>query len=63
MDDRGARLVVLLLGDPHLLEGGERREDGASRRSARGPRLSRLSLAGGDNTGHLRDFTAQRAAV
>ena len=28
VDDRGARLVVLLLGDPHLLEGGERREDG-----------------------------------
>jgi len=28
--DGGARLVVLLLGDPHLLEGGERGEDGAS---------------------------------
>merc|ERR1719164_285336 len=28
--DRGAALVVLLLGDPHLLEGGERREDGAA---------------------------------
>merc|ERR1712021_27285 len=26
----GAALVVLLLGDPHLLEGGERGEDGAS---------------------------------
>ena len=23
VDDRGTRLVVLLLGDPHLLEGGE----------------------------------------
>ena len=30
VDDRGPRLVVLLLGDPHLLEGGERREDGAA---------------------------------
>ena len=30
VDDRGARLVVLLLGDPHLLEGRERREDGAA---------------------------------
>ena len=30
MDDGGARLVVLLLGDPHLLEGGEGGEDGAS---------------------------------
>ena len=35
VDDRGARLVVLLLGDPHLLEGG-RREEGWSRRSTRG---------------------------
>merc|ERR1739846_281107 len=25
-----ARLVVLVLGDPHLLEGGQRGEDGAS---------------------------------
>ena len=30
MDNAGARLVVLLLGDPHLLEGGEGREDGTS---------------------------------
>jgi len=30
VDDGWARLVVLLLGDPHLLEGGERGEDGAS---------------------------------
>ena len=30
MDDSGAGLVVLLLGDPHLLEGGERSQDGAS---------------------------------
>merc|ERR1712118_140345 len=28
--DGRTRLVVLLLGDPHLLEGGERREDGAA---------------------------------
>ena len=30
MDDGWAGLVVLLLGDPHLLEGGERGEDGSS---------------------------------
>ena len=30
MDDRGAGLVVLLLRDPHLLEGRERGQDGAS---------------------------------
>ena len=30
MDDSGSSLVVLLLGDPHLLEGGERSQDGAS---------------------------------
>merc|ERR1712025_1284867 len=30
VDDGGAALVVLLLGDPHLLEGGERSKDGAS---------------------------------
>ena len=30
MDDGGARLIVLLLGDPHLLEGGERSQDGSS---------------------------------
>merc|ERR1719188_1891575 len=30
VDDGWAALVVLLLGDPHLLEGGERGEDGAS---------------------------------
>merc|ERR1712054_335052 len=30
VDDRRARLVVLLLGDPHLLEGRERREDRAA---------------------------------
>ena len=28
--DGGAGLVVLLLGDPHLLEGGERGQDGSS---------------------------------
>eukprot|EP00445_Apocalathium_hangoei_P011190 CAMPEP_0203875044 /NCGR_PEP_ID=MMETSP0359-20131031/20608_1 /ASSEMBLY_ACC=CAM_ASM_000338 /TAXON_ID=268821 /ORGANISM="Scrippsiella Hangoei, Strain SHTV-5" /LENGTH=76 /DNA_ID=CAMNT_0050793845 /DNA_START=89 /DNA_END=315 /DNA_ORIENTATION=+ len=27
--DRGAGLVVLALGDPHLLEGAQRRQDGA----------------------------------
>merc|ERR1711962_709765 len=30
VDDGGAALIVLLLGDPHLLEGGEGSEDGAS---------------------------------
>ena len=30
MDDGWARLVVLLLGDPHLLEGGEGGQDGAT---------------------------------
>merc|ERR1712243_339685 len=30
VDDGGAALVVLLLGDPHLLEGGEGRQDGSS---------------------------------
>mmetsp|Transcript_32752 Transcript_32752/g.82596 ORF Transcript_32752/g.82596 Transcript_32752/m.82596 type:complete len:425 (-) Transcript_32752:238-1512(-) len=30
VDDRGSRLVILLLGDPHLLERRERRQDGAT---------------------------------
>ena len=30
VDDGGTRLIVLLLGDPHLLEGGEGSQDGAS---------------------------------
>jgi len=30
VDDGWARLIVLLFGDPHLLEGGERGQDGAS---------------------------------
>lgn len=30
VDDRGSRLVVLLLRDPHLLEGRERGEDGTT---------------------------------
>ena len=30
MHDGGAGLVVLLLGDPHLLEGGKRSKDGSS---------------------------------
>merc|ERR1719440_700872 len=30
VDDGRARLVVLLLGDPHLLEGRERGQDGAA---------------------------------
>ena len=30
VDDGGACLVVLLLGDPHLLEGGQGSQDGAT---------------------------------
>jgi len=30
VDDRGTRFIVLLLGDPHLLEGGEGGQDGTS---------------------------------
>ena len=30
MDDGGAGLVILLLGDPHLLEGGEGGQNGSS---------------------------------
>jgi len=30
VDDGWARLIVFLFGDPHLLEGGQRGEDGAS---------------------------------
>lgn len=30
MDDGRARFVVFLLGDPHLLEGGEGGKDGSS---------------------------------
>ena len=30
MDNAGAGFVVFLLGDPHLLEGGKRSQDGAS---------------------------------
>merc|ERR1712121_234878 len=30
VDNGGAALVILLLGDPHLLEGGQRGQDGAS---------------------------------
>ena len=30
VNDGGTRLIVLLLGDPHLLEGGQGSKDGAS---------------------------------
>ena len=30
MNNGGTRLVILLLGDPHLLEGGERGQDGTT---------------------------------
>merc|ERR1711912_216848 len=59
VDDRGAALVVLLLRDPHLLEGGQRREDGAAdpdRVLALGRRddldLHRGRREGGDLLGH-----------
>ena len=59
MHDRRARLVVLLLRDPHLLEGGERREDRAAnpdRVLALGRRddldLHRRGREGGDLLGH-----------
>ena len=43
VDDGRSGLIVLLLGDPHLLEGGERGED----RSSDPDRV--LPLGGGDN--------------
>merc|ERR1712028_146942 len=43
VDDGRARLVVLLLGDPHLLEGREGGEDGAADPDGV------LALRGGDN--------------
>ncbi len=30
MDDGRARLIILLLADPHLLEGGQGSQDGAT---------------------------------
>ena len=56
MDDAGAGLIVLLLRDPHLLEGGEGSQDGASDPDGVLPlwRSDDLDLHGG--RGHASDF-------
>merc|ERR1712176_255498 len=53
VDDGGTRLVVLLLGDPHLLEGGERSQDGSSDPDGVFPlgRSNDLDLHGGGSKG------------
>merc|ERR1719229_1710739 len=53
VDDGGAALVVLLLGDPHLLEGGEGSKDGASDPDGVLPlgRSNDLDLNGGGSKG------------
>merc|ERR1712112_539117 len=51
--DGGAALVVLLLGDPHLLEGGEGSQDGSSDPDGVLPirRSNDLDLDGGGSQG------------
>merc|ERR1712105_72070 len=53
VDDGGAALVVLLLGDPHLLEGGEGGQDGSSDPDGVLPlgRSDDLDLDGGGSEG------------
>merc|ERR1712117_357656 len=53
VDDGGTRLVVLLLGDPHLLEGGQGSKDGASDPDRVFPlrRSNDLDLHGGGSKG------------
>ena len=53
VDDGGAALVILLLGDPHLLEGGEGSQDGASDPDRVFPlrRSNDLDLNGGGSQG------------
>merc|ERR1740122_696438 len=53
VDDGWAALIVLLLGDPHLLEGGKGRQDGASDPDGVLPlwRSDDLDLDGGGNEG------------
>jgi len=53
VDNGGARLIVLLLADPHLLEGGERGKDGASDPDRVFPlrRCNDLDLHGGGSQG------------
>ena len=53
MDNARTRLVVFLLGDPHLLEGGERGKDGSSNPDRVFPlwRSNDLDLHGGWSQG------------
>merc|ERR1712176_1628038 len=53
VDDAGTRFVVLLLGDPHLLEGGEGCQDGSSDPDGVFPlgRSNDLDLHGGGSEG------------
>merc|ERR1711893_450552 len=53
VDDGGAALVVLLLGDPHLLEGGQGGQDGSSDPDRVLPlgRSNDLDLDGGGSEG------------
>ena len=53
MDNGGPSLIVLLLGDPHLLEGGQRSQDGSSDPDGVFPlgRSDDLDLHGGRSQG------------
>ena len=53
MDNAGASLIKLLLGDPHFLEGGERSQDGATDPDGVFPlgRSDDLDLHGGRSQG------------
>ena len=53
MDNAGASLIKLLLGDPHFLEGGERSQDGATNPDRVFPlrRSDDLDLHGGRSQG------------
>merc|ERR1712192_343281 len=51
VDDGGTALVVLLLGDPHLLEGGEGSPDGATDPDGALPLWGSLDLDRGGSQG------------
>ena len=53
MDNGWAALIILLLGDPHLLEGGKRSQDGATDPDGVFPlgRSDDLDLHGGRSQG------------
>merc|ERR1719245_1338304 len=51
VDNGWAALVVLLLGDPHLLEGGKRRQDGATDPDGVLPLRGSIDLDGGGSQG------------